>query len=82
MYEWSRDLVPCILVTFEKEQIFIWRGRDCKSKEEGFFVSDRQVVDDPHDDMVQPVDETDDLQGPQHLILVMSDLSGCRVAAS
>lgn len=23
-----QDLVPCILVTFEKEQIVVWRGKD------------------------------------------------------
>ncbi|CAA7017334.1 unnamed protein product [Microthlaspi erraticum] len=24
------DLVPCILVTFDKEQVVIWRGQDYK----------------------------------------------------
>ncbi|PKA50736.1 CRS2-associated factor 1, mitochondrial [Apostasia shenzhenica] len=35
-----RDLVPCILVTFEKEQIVIWRGKDCsvKSEEKSFSL--------------------------------------------
>ncbi|KAJ6801252.1 CRS2-associated factor 1, mitochondrial-like [Iris pallida] len=26
-----RDLVPCVLVTFDKEQIVVWRGKDCSS---------------------------------------------------
>jgi hypothetical protein len=24
-----QDLVPCILVSFDKEQIIVWRGKDC-----------------------------------------------------
>ncbi|KAI7737888.1 hypothetical protein M8C21_032152 [Ambrosia artemisiifolia] len=40
-----RDLVPCILVTFEKEQIVIWRGKDYKPKEGGCFLMDRQSFD-------------------------------------
>ncbi|KAL0712381.1 hypothetical protein Bca4012_019359 [Brassica carinata] len=28
-----RDLVPCILVTFDKEQVVIWRGKDYKPTE-------------------------------------------------
>ncbi|KAG2279105.1 hypothetical protein Bca52824_061660 [Brassica carinata] len=27
------DLVPCILVTFDKEQVVIWRGKDYKPTE-------------------------------------------------
>ncbi|KAL8195965.1 hypothetical protein R6Q57_024965 [Mikania cordata] len=40
-----RDLVPCILVTFEKEQIVIWRGNDYKPKEDGCFLMDRESFD-------------------------------------
>lgn len=29
-----RDLVPCILVTFDKEQVVIWRGKDYKPAED------------------------------------------------
>ncbi|KAM7472141.1 hypothetical protein LguiA_010324 [Lonicera macranthoides] len=40
-----RDLVPCILVTFDKEQIVIWRGKDYKPIEDGYFVTDRESFD-------------------------------------
>ncbi|KAJ8441566.1 hypothetical protein Cgig2_026367 [Carnegiea gigantea] len=36
-----RDLVPCILVTFMKEQIVVWRGKDYKPQEGGFFIPER-----------------------------------------
>ncbi|OWM64984.1 CRS2-associated factor 1, mitochondrial [Punica granatum] len=35
-----RDLVPCILVTFEKEQIVVWRGKDYKPPEDGYYPLD------------------------------------------
>ncbi|XP_030511448.2 CRS2-associated factor 1, mitochondrial [Rhodamnia argentea] len=35
-----RDLVPCILVTFEKEQIVVWRGQDYKPLEDVQFPMD------------------------------------------
>ncbi|KAL8500166.1 hypothetical protein ACS0TY_019958 [Phlomoides rotata] len=44
-----RDLVPCILVTFEKEQIVIWRGKNYKPAEGGFFLTERESFDDPND---------------------------------
>ncbi|XVF22653.1 hypothetical protein REPUB_Repub12eG0190000 [Reevesia pubescens] len=34
-----RDLVPCILVTFEKVQIVEWRGKDYKPLEDGHFFT-------------------------------------------
>ncbi|XP_010523067.1 PREDICTED: CRS2-associated factor 1, mitochondrial isoform X2 [Tarenaya hassleriana] len=34
-----RDLVPCILVTFDKEQIFMWRGKDYKPSEDDGYSS-------------------------------------------
>lgn len=40
-----QDLVPCILVTFDKEQIVIWRGNDYKPLEDGFFLTDRESFD-------------------------------------
>lgn len=46
-----RDLVPCILVTFEKEQIVVWRGQDYKPPEDGHFFTDREFFDDPGCDM-------------------------------
>ncbi|KAB5527020.1 hypothetical protein DKX38_020867 [Salix brachista] len=60
-----RDLVPCILVTFDKEQIVVWRGKDYKPPEveDEQFFADRQVFDDPQSDMdcseeTQSSDET------------------------
>ncbi|KAI3693331.1 hypothetical protein L6452_33166 [Arctium lappa] len=50
-----RDLVPCILVTFEKEQIVIWRGSDYKPKEGGCFLVDRQSFDDCDTDPPQGI---------------------------
>ncbi|KAJ6328519.1 hypothetical protein OIU77_010248 [Salix suchowensis] len=48
-----RDLVPCILVTFDKEQIVVWRGKDYKppEDEDEQFFADRQLFDDPQSDM-------------------------------
>ncbi|KAF5731685.1 CRS2-associated factor 1 mitochondrial [Tripterygium wilfordii] len=46
-----RDLVPCILVTFDKEQIVVWRGKDYKPKEDGFFL-DREFFDSPDSDTI------------------------------
>ncbi|XP_057792090.1 CRS2-associated factor 1, mitochondrial [Salvia miltiorrhiza] len=45
-----KDLVPCILVTFEKEQIVIWRGRNYKPAEGGYFLTERESFDNPSDD--------------------------------
>uniref|UniRef100_A0A2P2JYA3 JHL05D22.2 protein n=1 Tax=Rhizophora mucronata TaxID=61149 RepID=A0A2P2JYA3_RHIMU len=41
-----RDLVPCILVTFDKEQIVVWRGKDYKPAEDGYFFNDREYFND------------------------------------
>ncbi|KAF7825966.1 CRS2-associated factor 1, mitochondrial [Senna tora] len=41
-----RDLVPCILVTFEKEQIVVWRGKNYKPPQDGYFLTDREIFDD------------------------------------
>ncbi|KAL3517064.1 hypothetical protein ACH5RR_023966 [Cinchona calisaya] len=58
-----RDLVPCILVTFEKEQIVIWRGKDYKPVQDGFLLADRELFDDPQSDMVQVADQNDESDG-------------------
>lgn len=42
-----RDLVPCILVSFEREQIVVWRGKDYKPIEKGFFFSERETLNNP-----------------------------------
>ena len=39
-------MVPCILVTFEKGQIVVWRGKDYKPVEDGCFLPDRESFDD------------------------------------
>ncbi|KAI4354951.1 hypothetical protein L6164_003771 [Bauhinia variegata] len=57
-----RDLVPCVLVTFEKEQIVIWRGKDYKPPEDGYFVTDRESFDD-FDDNLTSGEEGIDSQG-------------------
>ncbi|KAJ4827658.1 hypothetical protein Tsubulata_040243, partial [Turnera subulata] len=41
-----RDLVPCILVTFAKEQIVVWRGKDYKPIEDEEFFPDRELFND------------------------------------
>lgn len=38
-----QDLVPCLLVTFEKEQIVVWRGKDYKPQEDGYLNTDKQL---------------------------------------
>ncbi|XP_057753872.1 CRS2-associated factor 1, mitochondrial [Arachis stenosperma] len=44
-----RDLVPCILVTFDKEQIVVWRGMDYNPPEDGYFFKDKESFDDYDD---------------------------------
>ncbi|KAK7340155.1 hypothetical protein VNO77_20849 [Canavalia gladiata] len=44
-----RDLVPCILVTFEKEQIVVWRGKDYKPPMDRWIHKDRESFDDDND---------------------------------
>ncbi|XP_027338340.1 CRS2-associated factor 1, mitochondrial [Abrus precatorius] len=41
-----RDLVPCILVTFENEQIVVWRGEDYKPLKNRWILKDRESFDD------------------------------------
>lgn len=51
-----RDLVPCILVTFEKEQIVIWRGKDYKPTQGGYFLNARELFDDSDDKLTSSTD--------------------------
>jgi len=44
-------MVPCILVTFENEQVVIWRGKDYKPPKDGYFLKDRESFDDDNDDL-------------------------------
>lgn len=41
-----QDLVPCILVTFDKEQIVVWKGKDYKHLKDEYFLKDRESFDD------------------------------------
>ncbi|CAJ2671567.1 unnamed protein product [Trifolium pratense] len=41
-----RDLVPCILVTFDIEQIVVWRGNDYKHLKDGCFLEVEESFDD------------------------------------
>ena len=50
-----QDLVPCIPVTFDKEQIVVWRGKDYKPPEDGYFAADQESADDLS--MISPADE-------------------------
>ncbi|KAF2311120.1 hypothetical protein GH714_019608 [Hevea brasiliensis] len=43
----TSDLVPCILVTFEKEQIVVWRGKDYKPAVDELLFTERKFFDDP-----------------------------------
>lgn len=47
-----QDLVPCILVTFEKEQIVVWRGKDYKPAEDELLFTDREFFEDPESSLV------------------------------
>lgn len=47
-----RDLVPCVLVTFDKEQIVILRGKDYKPPEDGQFFVGREYFDNPDDNSI------------------------------
>ncbi|KAG2380205.1 CRS2-associated factor [Vigna angularis] len=46
-----RDMVPCILVTFENEQVVVWRGKDYKPPKDGYFLKDRESFEDNNDDL-------------------------------
>lgn len=38
-----RDLVPCILLSFQREQIVLWKGRDKKASNAGSIAEDESV---------------------------------------
>lgn len=45
-------------MTFEKEQIVVWRGKDYKhSGDDGQFFTHRELFDDPENDSVCGVEE-------------------------
>lgn len=44
--------MPCILVTFEKEQIVVWRGNDYKPPDNGYSLENREPFEDPEADVV------------------------------
>ncbi|KAL5792520.1 hypothetical protein ACOSP7_001114 [Xanthoceras sorbifolium] len=55
-----RDLVPCVLVTFEKEQIVVWRGKDYKPPvNDAYFLTHRESFDNPESDSDCSVEERD-----------------------
>ncbi|KAL6130810.1 hypothetical protein ACLB2K_069189 [Fragaria x ananassa] len=47
-----RELVPCILVTFDKEQIVVWKGKDYKPVQDAYFLPERECFDSPEGDAV------------------------------
>ncbi|KAJ7951042.1 CRS2-associated factor 1 mitochondrial [Quillaja saponaria] len=58
-----RDLVPCIPVTFEKEQVVVWRGKDYKPQNNGYLITDRESFDDFNNDLnfdEEGLDSSDD----------------------
>lgn len=52
-----RDLVPCILVSFDKEQIIVWRGKDDGSLQDQMQQPFPSVIDS---DGASVKDESDD----------------------
>ncbi|KAL6981869.1 hypothetical protein U1Q18_023486 [Sarracenia purpurea var. burkii] len=59
-----RDLVPCVLVTFNKEQIVVWRGKNYKpTKEDNHFHTDRDPFDNQLNDLVGGPEEWESSNG-------------------
>jgi hypothetical protein len=58
-----QDMVPCILVTFDKEQIVVWRGKDYKPVEDGYFLPDRESFDDPDGNLLSRAEGRYSLDG-------------------
>lgn len=54
-----RELVPCILVTFDKEQIVVWKGKDYKPVENADFLPERELFDSPEGDVVSSAERCD-----------------------
>ena len=45
--------MPCVLVTFAKEQVVVWRGKDYKpAEDDDHFFTVRDSYDNPRDDLV------------------------------
>lgn len=59
-----RDLVPCILVTFEKEQIVVWKGKEYTPIKDGFFLTERELFDDDAAESPNSSEEKEDHKGP------------------
>lgn len=55
----SQDLVPCVLISFENEQILVWRGREWKSS---LTIPDKKddILGDIEVDTALPEDDDDD----------------------
>ncbi|XP_024197417.1 CRS2-associated factor 1, mitochondrial, partial [Rosa chinensis] len=54
-----RELVPCILVTFDKEQIVVWKGKDYKPVEDAYFLPEQELFDSPESDVVSGAERWD-----------------------
>jgi len=52
-----QDLVPCILVTFDKEQIVVWRGKDYQPAEDDYYFADRDPFNNPVNGLVSDPEE-------------------------
>ena len=50
--------MPCVLVTFDKEQIVVWRGNDYKPIEADPFFMDRDPFDNPDNDLFSGPEES------------------------
>ena len=49
--------MPCILVTFDKEQIVVWKGKDYKPVENADFLPERELFDSPEGDVVPSAEQ-------------------------
>lgn len=55
-----QELVPCVLVTFDKEQIVVWRGHDYKPPENvGHYLTHRELFGISDDEPVSGVEGPD-----------------------
>lgn len=53
--------MPCILVTFDKEQIVVWKGKHYKPVENADFLPERELFDSPEGDVVSSAERCDSL---------------------
>lgn len=47
-----RDLVPCTLVTFMKEQIIVWRGNSYQPRKDKVLLAARGSFENSNDDSI------------------------------